>query len=699
MKSRVYLLNFLFFLSFLSFGQSEDETNLDEVTINYNKKTSKVSSLGTQNITTLTSDELLKAACCNLSESFETTPSIDVNFSDAISGSKQIKMLGLSSPNILISIENIPTIRGALQAHGLNYIPGTWIESIQITKGIGSVVNGYESITGQINAELRKPINDDKFFLNFYASEMERLEINTHYNTNLSNNWDYGLYFHANKKDNSDDRNNDGFRDSPTGNQINIYNRFQYTNPEKGLVSFIDFNYVDDYRAFGENGYIDDFSLIEANTYWGGSKNATNFKGNFKLGYVNSNIPYQSLGLQLSYSNFSEGSDFGSSIHDIDHESIYSNIVYNSIIGDTRHKIKTGISITYDNYNEFVKNYYNYNPDVDEAQIFYLDRKEHSFGGFFEYNFDDLDKINLSVGIRYDNHNVIGGFLTPRLHLNYLAFPKTSLKFSVGKGTRMANIFSENQKLFYSSRKVFFNRNSSDDFQTNYFDLEHESAWNYGLSLTNSFRLFNNNAQFILDYYYTDFENQVVVDWETPSEISFYNLVGKSFARSFQAQLSYELTNNINILSAYKISEVKTDYSDDDNDGTLTRLGKPLTPKNRFFFNFSYEGNKKSNGANWKYDFTYNWIGEQRFPSTETNPIDYRMDEFTPEINLVNTQLTRVFSKSFETYLGIENATNYKQMNPIIANDDPFGEYFDSTFVYGPIFGRMYYLGLRYRIN
>ena len=161
MKSRVYLLNFLFFLSFLSFGQSEDETNLDEVTINYNKKTSKVSFLGTQNITTLSSDELLKAACCNLAESFETTPSIDVNFSDAISGSKQIKMLGLSSPNILISIENIPSIRGALQSHGLNYIPGTWIESIQITKGIGSVVNGYESITGQINAELRKPINDE----------------------------------------------------------------------------------------------------------------------------------------------------------------------------------------------------------------------------------------------------------------------------------------------------------------------------------------------------------------------------------------------------------------------------------------------------------------------------------------------------------------------------------------------------------
>ena len=180
MKSRIYFTFFLFFVCLFSFSQSdevvEEETDLEEITINYNKKTSKVSFLGTQNITTLSSDELLKAACCNLAESFETTPSIDVNFSDAISGSKQIKMLGLSSPNILISIENIPSIRGALQSHGLNYIPGTWIESIQITKGAGSVVNGYESITGQINAELRKPINDDKLFLNMYVSEMERYE-------------------------------------------------------------------------------------------------------------------------------------------------------------------------------------------------------------------------------------------------------------------------------------------------------------------------------------------------------------------------------------------------------------------------------------------------------------------------------------------------------------------------------------------
>ena len=192
--------------------------------VTYNTKSSSVSLLSSANILNISSEELLKAACCNLAESFETTPSIDVNFSDAISARKQIRMLGLSSPNILMSIENIPAIRGALQSYGLTYIPGTWIESIQIAKGPGSVVNGYESISGQINTELRKPSRDDKFFLNLFVNQMERLEVNTHYTAGLNQKLDYGLYFHINKKDTSADNNNDGFRDNPTGQQLNILN-------------------------------------------------------------------------------------------------------------------------------------------------------------------------------------------------------------------------------------------------------------------------------------------------------------------------------------------------------------------------------------------------------------------------------------------------------------------------------------------
>ena len=644
--------------------------------------------LSSANVLKISSEELLKAACCNLAESFETTPSIDVNFSDAISGRKQINMLGLASPNILISVENIPSIRGALNAYGLTFIPGTWIESIQVAKGSGSVVNGYESVSGQINAELLKPMSDNKFFANAYYNSMERFELNTHYSTKLTEKIDYGLYLHADKKDNRDDHNNDNFGDSPTGQQINILNRFQYTNAIKGLVGFFDINYVGDERVYGEIDYFDP-AIIPGppiNDSWGGSADSNIFRSTLKFGYVDPEITYRSLGLQLSYSNVDQGADFGNSFHDTRHTSFYSNLVYNSIIGDTRSKIKTGISFAHDNYDESVNNL--------NTSLFDLDRTEKSIGAYFEYNYDNLDNLNLSAGIRYDNHNIIGNFISPRLHVRFQALPKTTIKMSAGKANRIANLFSENQKLFYSSRLISFSSaDASSEFMSyNYFDMKPEVAWNYGASIIQSFKLFGKDSQLIIDYYITDFESRVVVDWESPSNILFYNLVGRSYAKSFQAQFSYSLANSIDLLFAYKNTDAKTDY-------ISGRLQNPLTPSNRFFLNLSYDGPSNEKSRKWKFDLTYNHLGKQRIPSTIQNPEIYRLNPFSSKLDLINSQITRVFSDSFEVYLGVENLTNYKQTDGIISNSDPFGQYFDATMIYGPVSGRMSYLGLRYKIN
>ena len=665
----------------------KQSSNLEEIIINYKDKTSSVSLLSSQNVLNISSEELLKAACCNLAESFETTPSIDVNFSDAISGRKQINMLGLASPNILISIENIPSIRGALNAYGLTFIPGTWIESIQVAKGSGSIVNGYESISGQINAELRKPLSDNKFFLNSYYNSMERFELNTHYSAKFSDKLDYGLYLHTDKKDNRDDHNHDKFGDSPTGQQINILNRLQYTNLTKGLVGFLDFNYVGDERVYGEMDYFKDNIVPNLeNEYWGGSTDSNIIRSTLKFGYVDPEITYRSLGLQLSYSNVDIGADFGNSFHNTKHISLYSNLVYNSIIGDTRSKIKTGLSLGYDNYDELVNNL--------NLALFDLDRVEQSVGAYFEYNYDDLDKLNLSAGIRYDNHNIIGDFISPRMHIRYQIFPKTTLKLSAGKAKRIANIFSENQKLFYSSRQIiFYSANASDEFISyDYFDMNPEVAWNYGTSIINSFKLFGNDSQFIIDYYITDFENKVVVDWERPTNILFYNLSGRSYAKSFQVQFSYSLSNSIDLLLAYKNTDAKTDF-------ISGRLKNPLTPSDRFFVNFSYDGPLNDKFRKWKFDFTYNHLGRQRLPSTLQNPEIFRMDAYSTKLDLINFQITRVFSNSFEIYSGVENLTNYKQSESIISYGDPFSQYFDATMIYGPVSGRMSYLGLRYLIK
>ena len=664
------------------------DTRLEAITIKFKEKSSSVSLLSSANVLKISSEELLKAACCNLAESFETTPSIDVNFSDAISGRKQINMLGLASPNILISVENIPSIRGALNAYGLTFIPGTWIESIQVAKGSGSVVNGYESVSGQINAELLKPMSDKKFFANAYYNSMERFELNTHYSTKLTEKIDYGLYLHADKKDNRDDHNNDNFGDSPTGQQINILNRFQYTNAIKGLVGFFDINYVGDERVYGEIDYFDP-AIIPGppiNDSWGGSADSNIIRSTLKFGYVDPDITYRSLGLQLSYSNVDQGADFGNSFHDTRHTSFYSNLVYNSIIGDTRSKIKTGISFAYDNYDESVNNL--------NTSFFNLDRTEKSIGAYFEYNYDNLDNLNLSAGIRYDNHNIIGNFISPRLHIRYQALPKTTIKMSAGKANRIANLFSENQKLFYSSRLISFSSaDASSEFMSyNYFDMKPEVAWNYGASIIQSFRLFGKDSQLIIDYYITDFESRVVVDWESPSNILFYNLVGRSYAKSFQAQFSYSIANSIDLLFAYKNTDAKTDY-------ISGRLQNPLTPSNRFFLNLSYDGPSNEKSRKWKFDVTYNHLGKQRIPSTIQNPEIFRLDPFSSKLDLINSQITRVFSDSFEVYLGVENLTNYKQNDGIISNSDPFGQYFDATMIYGPVSGRMSYLGLRYKIN
>jgi len=664
------------------------ESTLDAVNIKAISKTSSVSYLTSQNIINVSSEELLKAACCNLSESFETNPSIDVNFTDAITGVKQIQMLGLTSPYILITTENIPTIRGASQVYGLSLIPGTWVESIQITKGAGSVINGYESISGQINAELQKPNSDFPLFFNSYLNTMGKFELNTHYNTEISNKLSTGLYFHLNSNDQSNDHNSDGFLDSPLANQINFLNRWQYTDLEKGLVGFFNFRYLEDEKQSGEIDFDPSLDRLTTNN-WGSEVNTERFDTSIKFGYVNPDITYQTLGFQLAYSDHSQNSYFGLNQYDISHQSIFSNIIYNSIISDTRHKIKTGLNFNSDTYKENVVNaHFNtssvFSPNDFTTEYINNDRSENSIGAFFEYNFDNLNNLNLTAGIRADRHNKMGTFLTPRFHLRYTPVEKSVIRFSFGRGKRMANIFAENQNLFATTRQIILPTD----------DLKSEDAWNYGVSFLQNFNLFNSKAELVFDYYYTNFTNQVVVDWENPYEISFYNLEGKSYASSFQSQFNYYISENIDLKLAYKLYDVKTDYSS----GILR---KPMTPKERIFLNFSLNSDLSENKSQWKFDTTFNWIGEQRYPNRipeNTTSIIPIYQAPTPDFTTVNSQLTRVFSEKFEFYIGAENLTNTKQKNPIFMSEDPFSQGFDTTFVYGPIFGSMYYAGLRFKI-
>ncbi len=648
---------------------------LDGVTVTSKQQSLSKSFLETATISKITSKELLKAACCNLSESFATNPSVDVNYSDAITGNKQIKMLGLSSPYILITEENIPSLRGASQTYGLNFVPGTWIESIQITKGAGSVINGYESISGQINTELIKPVNDIPFFLNVYGSADSRVEVNTHFNKKVTDKWSTSLFLHGNSRFQEKDMNHDGFLDNPLGKQINVLNRWQYTNAEKGWVSFLNFRYMKDQKQTGQVGFNPDIHKLK-NQVWGAEINSERADMSAKVGYVFPETPYKSFGIQNAYTQHKQQSYYGLRIYDIEQKSFYSNLIYNSIISNTKNKFTTGLNLASDTYDE-------------QFNTVSYDRKDTSVGAFFEYNYDNLENFSAIIGGRIDNHNRLGTFVTPRVHLRYVPWEKSIVRLSGGRGKRMANVFAENQHLMASSRTYMLLSNNPNQP----YGLNPEIAWNYGLSFLQDFKLWGKEAQIGIDLFRTDFQNKAIIDvYSSPQAVLLYDLNGKSVANNVQVDFTIDPLTHFSVRTSYKYYDSPTDYLA----GTYQT---PLQAQHRFFTNLEYKTHIKDKGQHWRFDYTLNWIGQQQLPFTSSNPTAYQLADKSNAFTLMNAQITRSFSSAFELYVGGENLTNYKQNNAVVGADAPFSPYFDASMVYGPVFGAMYYAGLRYKIK
>jgi outer membrane receptor for ferrienterochelin and colicins len=664
--------------NFSSFAQD----TLQGVTVEAKRDKLQKSLLKTANTTVITTQELLKAACCNLAESFETNPSIDVSFSDALTGTKQIKMLGLTSPYLMITEEKIPSVRGASQVYGLSFTPGTWIENIQITKGAGSVVNGYESISGQINTELIKPLKDNRGFLNAYASTDSRYEINAHANHKFSPKLATSFYFHGNTRLAKFDNNDDDFLDAPIGKQVNFTNRWQYSNAETGWVSFLNFKYLKDQKQTGMLEFNPYFDRLTTN-HWGSEIKSNRFDVSSKIGYIFKDMPFQSIGFQNAYNRHDQQSYFGITTYDIKQESYFSNLVFNSIINNTNHKFVTGLNFTFDRYEE----YYNRN-DVG--------RIDKSMGAFFEYNFDNSDKISYSIGGRIDSHNRLGVFFTPRFHFRYNPWEQSVFRFSAGRGKRTSNIYAENQQLFASSRLLSVLDSSGQGINSTNskyaYGLNPEIAWNYGISFTQKFMVLGKRADATIDIYRTDFQNQTVVDlYNSPQTTLFYN-TNKSVANSMQVEFNAEIIKHFNLRTAYKYYDITTDYLSGNKQN-------PLQAKHRFFSNLEYQSHLNDQGQHWKLDATLSWIGRQKLPFTASNPLKDQFAEFSNPFSLLNVQATLVFSPTFEIYFGGENITNTRQNKAILGADNPFGSNFDASIVYAPIFGQMFYGGLRFKIK
>lgn len=650
---------------------------LETVTIEHRRRASEMSFINPIQTIDMNEKELFKAACCNLSESFETNPSVDVNFTDAVTGAKQIRMLGLNGPYTMISRENMPGIRGASTAFGLGSIPGTWINSIQVTKGVGSVVNGYESIAGQINVELQQPDHGEQTYLNLYGNQAGRSEMNLIHTEQLSKYIGTTFLVHGSTRPFERDVNNDGFRDFPLQDQFNFINRWKF-NTNKGWMGQLAFHYLTDNKDGGQTDELIDEKEASTLNYVPYKVDVkTNMAVLFgKIGYVFSGFKYKSMGFQWSLLEHDQKSFYGLRQYNVNQKSGYANWIYQSIIGTTDHQFKTGASFVYDEYDEQF-----------EARTF--DRVERIPGVFFEYTFKPNNNFTLVAGIRGDYHNIYEEFVTPRLHLRYMLDEKTVIRGIAGSGQRSPTALMNRQSLMASSRTfLFLGRTPNAPY-----GLGMEEAWNFGVNLSRRFSLDYREGSIQLDFYRTVFNQQVVVDLdETAREAIFYNLDGKSFSNTAQFQLDYELIKFMDVRFAYRWVQVETEY--------LSGLRQqPFTSEHRFFINVGYETAESVKEANWLFDFTTQWMSEQRVPTTVVNSETNRRGTSSPSFMLLSAQITRNFNSRLAIYAGVENLLNYRQKNPILSADNPFGNEFDASMVWGPIFGRNLYAGLRWRIQ
>lgn len=649
--------------------QLENDITLEEIEVAYRKKTTEISFLDPIKTEQISEGELLKAACCNLSESFETNPSVDVSFTDAVTGTRQIQMLGLAGNYVQIGKENMPDIRGLAALYGFTYTPGHWIEGIQLNKGTGSVVNGFESIAGQINVELKKPQNSEKMYLNVYGNEGGRLEANANFSHKLSEKWQVGLLLHGKSQQTKFDKNEDGFLDNPIGKHFIGMNRWKFFG-KNGLEGQFGFKATLMNNTSGQETFDDGSKKLRVGL-WQANIETNRLEGWFKMGKVFPKRPFSSIGFQSSVVFHDQNAYFGLRNYDATQKSVYTNLIYQSILNNTNHQYKAGLSFQYDQFDENVEG-------MD------YERNETVPGAFFEYTYTGSDKFSAVFGLRGDYHNNYGFFATPRMHIRYAPTNQTVLRASAGRGQKTANIFAENIGVFASNRDIIIHSENTDTP----YGLEAEAAWNFGLNLTQDINLGSKTASWGVDFYHTRFQNQIIADYEqSPQELHLYNLVGKSYSNSIQTQIDMEVLPRLDVRLAYRFNDVKMTFNGD-------LLQKPLTSRDRAFINLGYQTENE-----WKFDFTLNRQGQKRIPSTASNPEQYRLEEKSPAFFLANTQVTKVWAERFEVYVGAENLFNFKQENPIIASSEPYGDYFDSSLVWGPIFGRMVYGGLRFRLK
>ena len=644
----------------------------------------------------LTEAELFKAACCNLSESFETNPSVEVSYTDAASGVKQIQLLGLSGSYVQMLRENMPTMRGLGTHTGLSLIPGTWIDEIQLTQGPGSVVNGFEAMSGQVNLEFKKPNLEEPLVLNGYLNQMGRSEVNAIVSHRLLRHWTAAWLLHGNRMDGSPDVNKDGFLDLPTGFQANGLARFFYDN-QQGLSAQINLRRVRDQRQGGQLGYNHDSSPVEQPGVYGLSSRMDQGEVFGKLGYVFPAHRYRSLGLLWSMGLTDLANRYGWRNYSGRQESGYVQGIYQDILGSSRNRYRVGWNLMGDRTHE----------QVDTLALDWASnarRMDHRMewvpGLFGEFTLDRGRSLWV-LGGRVDYHNRYGWQFSPRIHWKSDLDEKSQLRIGVGRGFRVASIWAENQGAMVSSRALRvqgLETTLEPDGRGAAYGLNREASWYTGLHYTRDFRFRYRSARWGVDLQQQWFTDQVIADYDrSPGALWLYNQPGRSWSRSVQVEMELQPMKRTEVRLAYRLQDVRSDYlptlttNPGGTTGLIRLLRRPMVPVHRAMVNVAYRTKKR-----WEWDATMQVFGSKRIPFTASNPQGTQMPEQSPAYAVLFLQVTKNFKKG-AFYIGVENLGDFRQRQLILDSGNPFSPYFDASLVWGPAIERMVYVGFRAR--
>ena len=640
---------------------------LSEVEIAARQKAQYVSALDPRHIEHITSEALRRCACCSLAESFETNASVDVAYADAVTGAKQIELLGLSGLYTQMMTENMPNFRGLASAFGLGYVPGTWMHGISVSKGTSSVRNGYESISGQINVEFKEPDEEhsEKVFVNLFTNTMLMSELNFNTRVKVGKNDGLMLLGHVGFNPMKMDGNGDGFLDDPVTKQYSAFLR--YHHPNTGHFGFkLGVKALKEERLSGQMDFDPKRRLEEGYDLYGIGINTERYEAFAKTGFI-FDRPETSLGIQQQLTYHKLNSYFGLKDYNANQLSYYANLLFDSYIVTTNHKYSVGASFSYDRFNEKF---------IDST----MNHSERVGGVFAEYVFSDDHHWTVIGGFRADYNSYYQRMLyTPRLHVRFRTDNELALRLSAGKGYRSPNVLAENSTILASSRQIVFVNTP-----------KMEEAWNFGINLSKHFDVGEKEIQLLVDAYRTDFLNQIVIDRDADAhQILIYNLNGKSYSNCAQIQVDYELFRDFDISLAFRYTDVKMTIND-------TLREKPFVNRYKGLVTLSYAP------GTWQFDLITQFNGDSRIPDMSGNATavkDGQVLERSPFYVIMNAQVTKKLGKHWEIYAGGENLTNFKQQRPIVAAYDPFSNDFDASMVWGPLSGIRGYLGVRFQVK